>query len=305
MTSSSSRTPTTGSTRWCRAAQPDRRGDPLRPDVRRPAAQRRGQPPDQAGHRPARRPRRQRRPGRPAQGQRRRDQRALPQARRRPEPAGLRHHGAGRPGVGHGRPPVRLRRLPVPRRSAATAARARSPIDAHRRPRGHRRLAAVRLELAGRAVRDVRQGPRGAVLGKAVRAGARDGGAVHPPASPPCGSSGPCSAQGHRLLRRDGRGRPRRARRSGVRRRRGHRRDLPVRAGRGSRTPSCSRRAPGSGWCAPIRRWARAYAVGHASPAEIDAIGIMAALRLAGHPRAGRSWTSSPTWSSSTATTTG
>jgi len=33
---------------------------------------------------------------------------------------------------------------------------------------------------------------------------------------------------------------------------------------------------------APIRRWARAWAVGHASPAEIDAIGIMAALRLAG-----------------------
>jgi ribonuclease HII len=31
-----------------------------------------------------------------------------------------------------------------------------------------------------------------------------------------------------------------------------------------------------------IRRWAMAYAVGHASPAEIDAIGIMAALRLAG-----------------------
>ena len=32
----------------------------------------------------------------------------------------------------------------------------------------------------------------------------------------------------------------------------------------------------------PIRRWARASAVGPASPAEIDAIGIMAALRLAG-----------------------
>ena len=31
-----------------------------------------------------------------------------------------------------------------------------------------------------------------------------------------------------------------------------------------------------------IQRWAVAYAVGHASPAEIDAIGIMAALRLAG-----------------------
>jgi ribonuclease HII len=31
-----------------------------------------------------------------------------------------------------------------------------------------------------------------------------------------------------------------------------------------------------------IRRWALAYAVGHASPGEIDAIGIMAALRLAG-----------------------
>lgn len=31
-----------------------------------------------------------------------------------------------------------------------------------------------------------------------------------------------------------------------------------------------------------IRRWARAYAVGHASPAEIDRVGIIAALRLAG-----------------------
>ena len=31
-----------------------------------------------------------------------------------------------------------------------------------------------------------------------------------------------------------------------------------------------------------IRRWAVAYAVGHASPQEIDAVGIMAALRLAG-----------------------
>lgn len=31
-----------------------------------------------------------------------------------------------------------------------------------------------------------------------------------------------------------------------------------------------------------IRRWAFAHAVGHASPAEIDAIGIIAALRLAG-----------------------
>src|SRR5690606_5202408 len=31
-----------------------------------------------------------------------------------------------------------------------------------------------------------------------------------------------------------------------------------------------------------IRRWACAYAVGHASPDEIDAVGIIAALRLAG-----------------------
>jgi len=33
----------------------------------------------------------------------------------------------------------------------------------------------------------------------------------------------------------------------------------------------------------PIRRWAAAYAVGHASPAEIDEHGIMTGLRLAGH----------------------
>lgn len=32
-----------------------------------------------------------------------------------------------------------------------------------------------------------------------------------------------------------------------------------------------------------IQRWAPAHGVGHASPAEIDALGIMAALRLAGH----------------------
>lgn len=35
--------------------------------------------------------------------------------------------------------------------------------------------------------------------------------------------------------------------------------------------------------CPPIRRWALAGAVGHASPQEIDRIGIIAALRLAGH----------------------
>lgn len=33
---------------------------------------------------------------------------------------------------------------------------------------------------------------------------------------------------------------------------------------------------------APVRRWATDYAVGHASPEEIDAHGIMSALRLAG-----------------------
>ncbi len=32
-----------------------------------------------------------------------------------------------------------------------------------------------------------------------------------------------------------------------------------------------------------IRRWADCYAVGHASPAEIDELGIIAAMRLAGH----------------------
>jgi len=31
-----------------------------------------------------------------------------------------------------------------------------------------------------------------------------------------------------------------------------------------------------------LRRWARAWAVGHAAPEEIDAVGIIAALRLAG-----------------------
>lgn len=34
--------------------------------------------------------------------------------------------------------------------------------------------------------------------------------------------------------------------------------------------------------CEPVRRWATGSAVGHASPAEIDELGIIAALRLAG-----------------------
>lgn len=36
------------------------------------------------------------------------------------------------------------------------------------------------------------------------------------------------------------------------------------------------------GLCEPIRQWVRAAGVGHASPAEIDAHGIVVALRLAG-----------------------
>src|SRR5689334_6892011 len=57
----------------------------------------------------------------------------------------------------------------------------------------------------------------------------------------------------------------------------------------------------------PIQRWARAYAVGHASPAEIDEIGIMGGLRLAGMRALAQvaEEGSCPTWSSSTATTTG
>lgn len=35
--------------------------------------------------------------------------------------------------------------------------------------------------------------------------------------------------------------------------------------------------------CGPIRRWARASAVGHAGPDEIDRYGIIAALRMAGN----------------------
>ncbi len=35
--------------------------------------------------------------------------------------------------------------------------------------------------------------------------------------------------------------------------------------------------------CEPVRRWSVGSAVGHAQPAEIDAIGIIAALRLAGN----------------------
>ena len=67
-----------------------------------------------------------------------------------------------------------------------------------------------------------------------------------------------------------------------TRRRRRHRRDLPHRRRRASRTPSCSRRTPASGWCRASSAGRSAHAVGHASADEIDEIGIIAALRLAG-----------------------
>ena len=106
--------------------------------------------------------------------------------------------------------------------------------------------------------------------------------------------------------RRDGRGGPRRARRPGVGRGRRHRRDLSVRAGRGEGLQAPH--APGpAAHGRPIQRWARAYAVGHSSPAEIDEIGIMGGLRLAGMRALAsmRRRASCPTSSSSTATTTG
>lgn len=68
--------------------------------------------------------------------------------------------------------------------------------------------------------------------------------------------------------------------------------------------------------CAPIRAWVAGAAVGHASPAEIDAVGIVAALRLAavralihvrrpGCTRPPRSWTAPTTgWSPTSSTTT-
>ena len=47
-------------------------------------------------------------------------------------------------------------------------------------------------------------------------------------------------------------------------------------------TASCSRRRTGNGWNPLVRSWSVASAVGHASASEIDALGIIAALRLAG-----------------------
>ncbi|TDE88307.1 ribonuclease HII [Occultella glacieicola] len=50
----------------------------------------------------------------------------------------------------------------------------------------------------------------------------------------------------------------------------------------GLRDSKLLRPALREGLCAPIRRWSVASAVGHADPVEIDRIGIIAALRLAG-----------------------
>ena len=221
--------------------------------------------------------------GRPAQGQRRRGQRALPQARRRaracrPSTSRCRRAGCGSWATTGPTPPT-----PGSTPSAATASQGSVPERPHRRPGGHRRLAAGRLALAGRAVRDVRQGPRGAVLGEAGRAGAADGSPSTPPRKP--------SLRVERALQRAG---PPTARagwtRSAAVRSPGRCRSVSSSSTRragprrsGSRTPSCSRaaarRADGARRSGDGRV---AYAVGHASPAEIDAIGIMAALRLAG-----------------------
>ena len=73
-----------------------------------------------------------------------------------------------------------------------------------------------------------------------------------------------------------------------VTRRRGRRRPRPCRHGaaRAFATPSSSRPQPARRSCPRLRRWAAAWAVGHASREEIDADGIIAALRAGGAPRA-------------------
>ena len=58
--------------------------------------------------------------------------------------------------------------------------------------------------------------------------------------------------------------------------------DDAVRARRASRTPSCSPRRRAPRLLPALGRWGLARAVGHASAAEIDEVGIIAALRLAG-----------------------
>ena len=117
------------------------------------------EPPHQAGHRAARRPRRLLRRGRPDHHQRRRDQGALPQARRRGERAGLRHHRAERAGVGDGRPPLQLRRLARPRRPGERREPGLGRRAPHRGSRRGPRLAAGPPDLAVRPDRDLRQGP--------------------------------------------------------------------------------------------------------------------------------------------------
>ena len=94
--------------------------------------------------------------------------------------------------------------------------------------------------------------------------------------------------EGHRLLAGDGRGRPRRARRARSRS-----------ASSSSTRPAgprpqgvkdsklLDRRTPASGWCRGSGAGRRPTPSGTPAPDEIDAIGIIAALRLAGQPRAG------------------
>lgn len=59
--------------------------------------------------------------------------------------------------------------------------------------------------------------------------------------------------------------------------------DLATRpAPRGLRDSKLLAPAAREALCAPVRRWSVAHAIGHASPAEIDAWGIVPALRAAG-----------------------
>ena len=213
-----------------------------------------------------------------------------------PSLQGLRHHRAPGAGLGHGRPPLRLLRLPVPprrrRRQGGLGPRTTSSSAA---PSAWSGRCPPELARASQS-RDVRQGPR--------RRSRRGSPAVHGrhrmaartlSTKPSLRVERALQREGHRLLA--GMDEVGRGALAG-----------PVSVGVVVIDETC-RSAPAGvkdsklltplareRMVAPIRRWALAYAVGHASPAEIDAVGHHGRAAAGGHPRAGRGWTSYPTW---------
>ena len=205
-------------------------------------------------------------------------------------------------GVGHGRPPLRLLRLALPRPQRHGQRRVGAD-RAHRRPGRCARLAPGPPHLAVEPQVDVRQGAISVALGR-QRARLSHGRCTTPQSQAEPARRARPAARRPPPARRHGRGRPRGPRRPGHGRRRRHRRDLPLGADRGQGLQAADARAP-------ARRWCRASSAGpwrtpSATRARRDRRDRHHRRAAAGRPaRPRRPWASCPTWSSSTATTTG